>query len=461
MPLSKKKLFAFGFSAIGINMMKLIIGTYLCNAVLTAGFETNAANWTYFNKDVVSTSVWAIIILVVKIINSVSDFPFTAFLDNLKVKIGKRRFGVLLGFGPLVLAFIMFLMPPSNDNLLLNTIWLGLFLILFYFAYSCVMLSYYASFSEVTKDDGDRRFLANIKSVADVVYYVLGFALIPVLVDFINIRIIALIFLPLSLLIIAGIFLVKDNPEQTVSDTREKSQGFIKSIVHTCKNKEYIRWMIVFAFMTFSIQLFLTGQSIFLDGTGGFSGGQIAIVNACAFGPVPVTMMLYNFIGKKKGFRFGFVYAMLTFAFAMGVCALANKNIIASSDIRFYIGMLSGLLCSLGIGAFFSVAYVVPSHLAAKEREETGYSKPSMYFAIQGLFGASVTGLATGPVLIGIRHFGLTHLMTVIVGISLILCCILTVILPKSVAMIGKENKEKARIPKKPENPDKNIAGEE
>ena len=441
MPLTRKKLFAFGFSAIGINMMKLIIGTYLCNAVLVAGFETNAANWTYFNKDVVSASVWAIIILVVKIINSVSDFPFTAFLDNLKVKIGKRRFGVLIGFAPLVLAFVMFLLPPSDSNLLLNTIWLGLFLVLFYFAYSCVMLSYYASFSEVTRDDGDRRFLANVKSVADVVYYVLGFALIPVLVDFLNIRMIAFIFLPLSLLIIAGIFLVREDPDNE-SAAQEKSPGFIKSIVHTCKNKEYIRWMIVFAFMTFSIQLFLAGQSIFLDGTGGFSGGQIAIVNACAFGPVPLTMLLYNLIGKKKGFRVGFVYAMLTFAVAMVVCTMASKSIIENNNLRLYTAMLSGVICSLGIGAFFSVGYVVPSHLAAKEKAETGYSKPSMYFAIQGLFSASVTGVATGPVLIGLRRLGLTHLLMVVVAIALLVCSSLTVILPQGVASLGKEEKK-------------------
>ena len=202
-------------------------------------------------------------------------------------------------------------------------------------------------------------------------------------------------------------------------------------------------WMAVYAFMTFSIQLFLAGQSIFLDGTGGFSGGQIAIVNACAFAPVPATMLLYNFIGKKKGFQFGFNYAMITFAFAMGICAMANRNIIADPGMRFIAAMVSGFICSLGIGAFFSVTYIVPSHLAAKEKIETGYSKPSMYFAIQGLFGAGVTGLATGPVLIALRQFGLTYLITAVVGIALLLCSVLTVILPRSVAVIGKEIKNK------------------
>lgn len=468
MTLSRRKLLAFGFSAIGVNMMKLLLGTYLCNAVLTAGFKANLANWTYAGKDVVSASVWGAVILAVKVLNGVSDFPFTGFLDHLNVKIGKRRFGVLVGFAPLILAFVLFLYPPSDGNLLLNSLWLGALLVLFYFAYSCVMLSYYASFSEITKDDRDRQFLSNAKSVADVVYNVLGFALIPVLIDFMNIRTIALCFLPLSLLILAGISMVReDGAGRAPASPRPR---FFASIARTLKNREYSRWMIVFAFMTFSIQLFLSGQSVFLSGVGHFSGGQIAMINACAFGPVPLTIMLYNRVGKRRGFRFGFVYAMLAFAIAMGVCALANAEIVPDAGARMGVALLSGLICSLGIGTFFSVTYVIPSHLAAKEAAETGESKPSMYFAIQGLFGASVTGIAAGPVLVGMRNFGdlyriervvrdghiafervrgvgLTPWIPVVVGLSLIACCALTAILPEGIASIGKSSPKAGRGP--------------
>ena len=442
MPLSKKKLFFFGFTAIGVNILKLIMATYLCNAVLTAGFDKNIENWTFISKDVVIAFAWGIIITLTKITTSVADFPFANFLDNLNSKLGRRKTGVLMGFVPMMAGFILFLFPPFGDNLLLNTIWLAFFINLFYWFYSCVMLSYYASFAEITRDDNDRRFLSNVKSVADVVYYVMGFALIPVLVGFINIRVIALIFAPLALLIIAGIFMFKENPD--APNAGEERPKFFPSIAYACKNKAYMLWMIVFAIMTFGIQLFLTGQSVFLSGTAKFTGGQISIINACAFGPVPLTIALYNFVMKRKGFRFSFNYAMLAFVAGLGIITLLNVSTIPDGGLRFIMGIVGSLVCSFGIGTFFSVAYLIPSHVAAKEKEEKGYARPSMYFAVQGLVGASVTGLSTGFVWTSIiRDRGLTHLVMAITGVVLLLCCLSTLVLPKSIAHIGKVEKVK------------------
>ena len=60
------------------------------------------------------------------------------------------------------------------------------------------MLTYYATFREVCQNERDTVFLSNTKSICDVVYFSLGFALIPLFINLdINIRWIALIFLPL------------------------------------------------------------------------------------------------------------------------------------------------------------------------------------------------------------------------------------------------------------------------
>ena len=73
-------------------------------------------------------------------------------------------------------------------------------LMLFYSAYTLTMLTYYATFSEIIANDDDRVFLSNTKSICDVVYFSLSFALVPVFVSMgMNIRIVALLFLPLLL----------------------------------------------------------------------------------------------------------------------------------------------------------------------------------------------------------------------------------------------------------------------
>ncbi|MCL2756935.1 MAG: MFS transporter [Coriobacteriia bacterium] len=440
MTLSKKKLLAFGFAAIGINLLNLMIGVYLCDALLTYGFEVNIENWTYLNKNLVNASVWAFVITFAKIIDGVIDVPLANFLDNMKSKFGKRKLGIILGFVPMVVSFFLFLIPAFGDNQNLNTVWFAIFLILFYCSYTCVMLAYYASFSEITENDNDRQFLSSVKSVADVVSYVLVFALIPVLVTIMNIRVIVMIFSPLSLLVIIALFFLRNENEKP-DEPVEKEPGMIKSFLYVIKNKDYIRWMLVYCLVNFSIQLFLVGQNVFLSGVALFNGGQISIVNACAFAPVPATIALYYFIIRRRGFKFGFVYAMLTFVVGMIICFFCNANFVQDVMTRQIIAIAGGLACSFGIGTFFSVTYFIPSHLAAKEKAETGHSQPGMYFAIQGLIGAGMTAISTGIIWVNIKVLGLTWLVTAFVAVSLLICCLLTFILPKSFSQLGRVEK--------------------
>jgi len=435
MKLSKGKLFYFGFSAIGINIMKLIVGTYLINAVLVSGFLVNVENWTLLNRDIVIAAAWGVLILVSRIIDGLGDFPFALMFERLNPKINKRRFGVYVGIVPLVASFVLFLFPFFSTNIG-NTIWLGSLLILFYCFYSCVMNSYYASFPEVTSNDGERRLLSNIKSVADVIYFSLGFALIPALVSFMNIRWIALCFLPLAVMIVFGMLFVKNDPSKIIKEERKPRLG--ASFVYTFKNKEYILWMVAYAVMTFAIQLFLGGQSVYLSGTGQFNGLMIMIMNCAAFGPVPFTMILYNMILKKKGFRFAYIYALNAMTLSLILCIPVNAAWVTNETVRIIFGIASGATASLGIGTLFSVAYLIPSHLSAKEKALTGKSQPAMYFAIQGLFGSIVTGIAVGPILVALKESGGMYLFPIIVTVGFILAVVITVILPKSFTHIGK-----------------------
>ena len=443
MSISKPKLFTFGFSAIGVNMLNLIMGAYLCDALLTEGFVADIANRTYLNQNLVIGFIWAIFITASKIIDGIIDVPLANFLDNLNTKLGKRKTGIIIGFIPMAVSFILFLIPVSQGESILNTIWFGIFLVLFYCSYTCVMLAYYACFSEITNNDRERQFLSNVKSVADVIYFVLGYALIPVLIGFMNIRLIALIFFPISLLIFITFFIIKKDKanKKTAAEIKTKPEGMFKSLAIVCKNKEFMLWMIVYAIMTFGIQMFLTGQDVYFSGVGEFAGGKVAMVNACAFGPVPLTIMLYNLFVKKKGFRFGYNYAMISFIIGMAICSFVNINIIHDEGTRLIVALIGAFVCSLGIGTFFSVGYVVPSHIAAKEKAEKGQSQPSMYFAVQGLVGAGVTAVSTGLVWINMRKTNITYLLMGIVGVTLLISVIATIILPKSISAIGKINK--------------------
>lgn len=443
---SKFSILLYSLSGLGVNMLNLIMTSYLLDAVMTEGFHENIENWTFFNKTIVVAGVWSISILIAKILDGVIDVPFSSWCENIRSKWGKRRPAILIGLVLTILSFVGFINPITyylGLGNLSTTIYLAVMLCAFYAFYTLTMLTFYATFSEVVDNDKDRMFLSNCKSVFDVVYFIFGYALIPALIGSQNIRIIAYIFLPLSLTMLIPLFMLKEDStakKDTEDFKYQKPLSIIESIKYSIKNKDFMKWMLTYCFLQFGIQMFLTGQNVYCSGVAQFSGGTLAILNAFSFAPVPLTLILYNKIIKKKGFKCGFIYALSMFVIGMALFALCNPNIFPNETTRIIIGIFAALFCSLGIGSFFSVEYVIPSSLAAKEREEKGRTNPGMYFAVQGLVGGVISGISTGLVWVKLlKDNNLTNLLVVIVAISCIFTIISIFFLPKEIDKIGKD----------------------
>ena len=167
----KKKLFLYGMAGLGINMLNLIIGSYLCDALMIEGFQENIENWTYLNKTLVVAGVWSIMIAIAKILDGIIDIPLAGWTDKLKSKWGKRRPAIALGMFPMLIAYVLFLFPLQNaEHSIVNTIWHGLMLCVFYTFYTLTMVTYYATFSEIVDNEQDRVTLSNFKTVFDVVF---------------------------------------------------------------------------------------------------------------------------------------------------------------------------------------------------------------------------------------------------------------------------------------------------
>lgn len=449
--LTKKwQIVLYGCSGIGVNLLNTIVGSYLCSALLTGGFVTNVENWTFLNKDLVIPAVWAIMIVVAKILDGVIDLPMSSFTDNLKTKWGKRRPAIVIGWVPMVIAYLLFLVPINQEASVLNTIWFAVMLCLFYSFYTLTMLTYYATFSEIVETETDRVFLSSVKSICDVVYFCVGFALIPVFVNMgMNIRIVALLFLPLALTMIIPMFLCKEAPTNTPEAKLEKVQpvSLFKSIAHSFKNKDFLIWMFVYAIV------FNIGMTLFLSGINEFfstAGLSMTPVMACSFGPVPFTIFLYNKVVKKKGVGFAYRYILLVFSIAMMIMVGAY---FVPDNMKLGVAIGAALVASFAIGAFFSVGYTIPAHIAAEDNERTGVMSSSMLFAVQGVFEGLSAGVASGLILTWIKDhdssitetgtwFETTRLaayIPVLVAVFCMLAFLLSFIVPKKLMLLGKE----------------------
>ncbi|MCR4879390.1 MAG: MFS transporter [Bacilli bacterium] len=449
-PLSTKgQLIAYAFGAMGVNLLNIIVGSYLCSALIADGFGKDAlANQTYVGINIIIPAMWAVFGVIAKVIDGLIDIPMAQFTDRLKSRWGRRRPAIVLGMIPMIASYCCFLLIPNpGGETVLNTVYYFIMLIIFYCSYTLTMVTYYATFTEIVDNEKDRRFLTNTKSIADIVYFIIGFALVPMILKGLNIRIVALIVLPLVLLMLIPLFLIKEkSTKEGVTGEVSKPVNIVKSLVYTFKNKDFIIWMIVYSFMTFGLQLFLSGiNEYFTILSDSNSIMYMVVTMAATFAPVPFTFIIYNKLINKKGFKFAFQYTLLIYVIAMS--SMFGVAFIENEATKLILSIVGGVVASFSVGAMFAVAYSIPAQLASDDEKKTGVSHSAMYFAIQGLFSALASGLGGTAVLTILKTntlFGLTgtYFIVIFSAIGCFIAFILAFFLPPSIKELGKEKKE-------------------
>lgn len=433
---NRKLLAVYGCSGIGVNMLNIIMGSYLCSALMTGGFVDHIESWTYLNKTLIVAGLWSVLVFLAKAFDGVIDLPLATLADKIHTKFGRRKTAILIGLIPTVISYCLFLIPLEAKESYLNTIWFGALLFIFYACYTLTMLTYYATFSEICRNESDALFLSNSKSICDVVYFSLSYALVPVFViSGINIRIVALIFLPLVLTMLIPFFMLKENADDGESVEIAEPLTLGRSLKVSFKNKAFIYWMCTLAVMNIGLQLFLGGINELFSSTG----LNMTLVMASSFAPVPLTIMAYNRIVKKFGLGLGYKFVVLVFAIGMGIMLLcyALAPTVAPLVLNI-IAICGGVFISFSLGAFFSITYIVPTNLAARELELNGNSVSGMYFAVQGLFEGITAGIATGFILVKLKSLDVIYILPIIVIVCCLIAFTMSFFFPKEIKYMSK-----------------------
>lgn len=441
--LTKKwQMFLYAIGGMGVNMLNLMVGSYLCSALIASGFGAEAVkNQTFLGIDLVIPATWAVFGVIAKIIDGVIDIPMASFTDNLKTRFGRRRPALIIGLVPMILAYVLFTLATPNPEgmTLLNTVFYGVVLCVFYSFYTLTMVTYYATFTEIVETQEERNFISNVKSVCDIVYFILGYVVVAMLLKGLNIRVVSMAVLPIVLTMLIPLFLIRENStkEGVVTDEAgnvSQTVNLFKSLAFTFKNKNYIIWMIVYSFMTFGVQLFLSGINEYFS----VAGMSMMFVMMAAFAPVPLTLLLYNRLTRRFGFGFSYRYVLIIFA--VGMLAMFGVSLLPAGALKTALAIGTGLISSFGIGAMFSVAYSVPSQLAAEEEQKTGVSNAAMYFAVQGLFAGVASGIGGTAVLTLLKTTDNVRWMTPICAVGVLAAFLLTFLLPRSIRDMGKKH---------------------
>ena len=396
----------YAFSGFGANLMMIIMGAYFSDAVNPAALGASASSFlqTINGACLVVPVLFAVLGIFGKVFDGLIDIPFASITDNLKTKWGRRRPPIAICIIPMIVSFILCWIPVFGDNQLGNTIWIFGWQLIFFATYTMNLIAFYGSLSTVCADEKQRLRVSSFKSFFDTICYVLTYALVPVVLKGFNIHIHTLVFVlsPLMLTMIIPLFMIKEGEKwekkmiaegYDITPLEEKKQvGLGKSFAGSFKNKPFMSWTVVNCCSFFGLQMFLVAMNALILGGMGLDDMGMTILNTCAFAPVPLMLYLFNRLKAKKGIRFAYQLALLSFAIAIMSFLVGSQLVMGDkTTVKIIIGCVGGVCGSFGIGAFFMMPYMIPAQISSVEEKLKKENKSAMYFAVQA-FTTSVVG---------------------------------------------------------------------
>jgi glycoside/pentoside/hexuronide:cation symporter, GPH family len=349
----------------------------------------------------VPAAAYALGLLAARILDGVVDIPIAGWTDNMRSRWGKRRPLMLLGMIPTIICFILLWFPPITGQSLGpdghwgNAAYVAVVSSLYFFFHTLIIVPYLAALSEIVPDENSRVRVASWQTVFNTGGYVLTFVVAPMLFARFGVRGAVLMLIPSFITFIGPILVIKESPTHIDSATSkvEPQVPLWDSIKMTLTNKTFLIYMSSVATFFFGLQFFLGGIAFMAADMMRISEANLGLMNAAAFAPVPVMLIIFNMISRKKGAKFAFRTALLVFAIAMLLYPLGWSQLnLPVSPMT--VGIIAGLIGSFSIGAFFTIPYAFPAHIAAIEAEKTGKNRAGMFFAVQGLINQFVGSLA-------------------------------------------------------------------
>ena len=381
---NKKREFLYAFSVFGPNLIFTMLLAYFTSAVNPQNLREDIALWAWMQQGgvyavpIVMTSIFGILFTVGRVFDALIDIPLAAKLDRMKDKYKRLRLPILIAIVPLTISAVALCLPLTlTPNSALNTFWFFTILIIFFSAYTLAMVAFYSGLSGICTDRAQRARVSYYKSFIDTIQYALAYALTPLILSALrgtglNVMHIILFSTPLIATLFIPLLLSKghkdtDEVVDAAAQASEKT-GIISSLRFVFTNKAFWSWMVVVFAYFIGLQLFLTMQNELISGVLQLPAQYAALLNAAAFGPVPIMLFFYNKIMKKKGIRFALQASILSFAVGISCFSIGSAMMFPDSITpRIIINAIGGTISSFSIGAFFMMVLMIPSQVAAVE----------------------------------------------------------------------------------------------
>ncbi len=412
-----------------------LIGGIITSYLLTFFIPTNS-NTTLPQFFLNAALTMAVIRGIGTVVDAVTD-PWVASLsDNCKSPLGRRVVFMRWAAIPYGLLCLLVFFPPVQGTSMVNAVWVGAMLILYYLASTFYNIPYSALQAEVMTDPARRVFLYTINSLLYVISSALVFctSMFKSMLMGSGVAEIWALRIPFSVFCVVGAiaalipsFVIR---EKDYVESKPYHQSIWDALKATASYPNFAIITVGFLVMWIAFTFFNTAEVYYITNLLALGDTWVTIVSVISIAVGVMTYPLVNILARRVGKKPMLLGACITYVILY--CAIFNYKVV----INLIGGPAFAILIGLVIAFPIAITNIIPASifadLAQYDTILTGQNRAGMFFAARNFAnklcqaivavccslllgkGADGTGAATSE---GIRQTALVAMVFVAISV--------------------------------------------
>lgn len=374
-PLKMKQTILYNMAAFSLNVYETVLSAW----VLFFYVPPEDSGHVRF----IPMAVLGFILAGGRILDAVTD-PFVGYVsDHTKSRWGRRKPYIFISTPILFLAFILIWLPPVNSTSIVNAAFLGMVLFVYYWAYTGVLIPWFAVLPELSKENRTRVKIATIGVAIGVIGALVGAGLSGLLLKKLGPFKMALILGATAF--IAGEFTLLGIKERYASESIKSLpgfKGFLRVLKQVFSDKQVIWFSVAIMLVQITYQLMLMNVPYFTtlilkqdESAASLLMGKIIVIIALS---TPMWYWLLSKYPKRNVFR----VIMLTMMCGFVLAFFIGKITLLPLDLQ---TLIIFAIVSVPLGGMFAVALGLIADLTDYDELKSGQRREAVYYGIYGI----------------------------------------------------------------------------
>ncbi|GEM_PF-441017 len=398
----------FATGSMSFNMLERLILLYIAYFYLGTGDDAMAAGAEKALHPLIPDeafwgfiTAFGVVMVVGRVFDAIADPIIAQLSDNSKSRLGRRKLYMVIGALPLAAAAALAYFPPIMDSEnLLNAVWLGLMVCVFYFGFTAFVNPYLALISELGQTESTRINISTFIALFGLVGMVLVMVLFPLVVGMFEdagfavreaYQWSAAVFAAFAM-IFAYLTCFSFNEKKHCLPPTPIGLNVWQSLKMTYSIKHYRTFLagelcvyfcvniITMGLVYYAVVIFRGGQQL---GIEAFMGDQFMMVIAGAALLVAMfTFPVVNILSKKIGKKPILVTGMCILLVVTSTLYFLSGNL---EGTLFYVGIAIFALAGIPLAALTTLLFSTLSDIAREDAMRTGKKREGMFYGARAV----------------------------------------------------------------------------